>query len=150
VGEPVGRGRGRGWQRGRRTARSILRTLTSHGVTRSFLVALVLGAMMTIVPSVAPPGTPLAPQAASAVPGVPAPAGVVFLEDFENGTDQSATGVQTIAGGGPAGSTSYVAAGHSTPQYTASPGWRHANRCNGLVIGWNNSTVPAWASTPSN
>jgi uncharacterized repeat protein (TIGR01451 family) len=79
-------------------------------------------------------------------PGTPQPSTVVYQEDFENGTDNSALGAQSYSA---PGSTPYVGAGGQT--YTGSPNWINAARCNGVILDYSNTTTPAWAqSTTAN
>ncbi|WP_054011510.1 DUF7927 domain-containing protein [Arthrobacter sp. ERGS1:01] len=44
------------------------------------------------------------------------------------------------------GATQYVGAAGQT--YTGSTDWINGNRCNGVILSYNNSIVPAWAATP--
>jgi uncharacterized repeat protein (TIGR01451 family) len=84
---------------------------------------------------------------ASAFPGSPgttsAPV-VTFLENFENGMTNTATGAKSYTTTN--GATQYVGAAGQT--YTGSTDWINGNRCNGVILSFNNSIGPAWASTP--
>ena len=84
---------------------------------------------------------------ASALPGSPgttsAPV-VTFLENFENGMTNTATGAKSYTTTN--GATQYVGAAGQT--YTGSTDWINGNRCNGVILSYSNSTVPAWAATP--
>lgn len=84
---------------------------------------------------------------ASATPGTPGvtqPPTLVFLENFENGMTNLATGAKSYTTTN--GATQYVGAAGQT--YTGSPQWINGERCNGVVLSYNNSLGPAWASTP--
>ncbi|MFI2566508.1 hypothetical protein [Paenarthrobacter sp. NPDC018779] len=88
-------------------------------------------------------GGALAPPATATVPGTPGvtqPGTVVFTEDFENGTDNTALGAQSYSA---PGSTTYT--GASGQAYSGSPGWIDAARCNGVILSYANSDTPAWA-----
>ena len=90
-------------------------------------------------------GGALAPPALATVPGTPGvtqPGTVVFTEDFENGTDNTALGAQSYSA---PGSTTYVGAGGET--YTGSPNWINGIRCNGVILSYDNSGTPPWAAS---
>lgn len=87
-----------------------------------------------------PAETPTA-QAAAGVTEAPT---VVFTENFENNMTQLATGARSYTTTN--GAAQYVGAAGQT--YTGSPQWINGERCNGVVLSYNNATVPAWASTP--
>jgi len=67
---------------------------------------------------------------------------VVYQEDFENTTDETATGAQsyTVVGDRYTGTTP---AGQT---YTASADWLDGMYCNGVVVSANNATQPTWAT----
>ncbi|MEV7664076.1 hypothetical protein [Paenarthrobacter sp. NPDC089316] len=88
-------------------------------------------------------GGAMAPPTRATVPGTPGvtqPGTVVFNEDFENGTDNTALGAQSYSA---PGSTSYVGATGQT--YTGSASWIDAVRCNGIVLSYGNADTPPWA-----
>ncbi|MFL6061824.1 MAG: SpaA isopeptide-forming pilin-related protein [Marmoricola sp.] len=86
--------------------------------------------------------TPTAGATVPGQPGTPQASTVVYSEDFENGTDNTATGAQSYSA---AGSTPYVGAGGQT--YTGSPSWINAARCNGVILSYANTTTPPWAQS---
>lgn len=81
-------------------------------------------------------------QAAAGVMEAPT---VVFTENFENNMTNLATGAKSYTTTN--GATQYVGAAGQT--YTGSPQWINGERCNGVVLSYNNATAPAWASTPA-
>ena len=85
-------------------------------------------------PAAAVPGTPGTTQA-------PIP---VFTENFENGMTNAAGGAKSYTTAN--GANQYVSALGQT--YTGSTNWINGNRCNGVVLSYNNATSPSWASTP--
>ncbi|MFJ4262837.1 hypothetical protein ACIPYU_10355 [Paenarthrobacter nicotinovorans] len=88
-------------------------------------------------------GGALAPPSLATVPGTPGvtqPGTVVFNEDFENGTDNTALGAQSYSA---PGSTTYVGATGQT--YTGSPYWINGIRCNGVILSYDNTDTPPWA-----
>ncbi|WP_260842448.1 hypothetical protein [Paenarthrobacter nicotinovorans] len=88
-------------------------------------------------------GGALAPPSLATVPGTPGvtqPGTVVFNEDFENGTDNTALGAQSYSA---AGSTTYVGATGQT--YTGSSNWINGIRCNGVILSYDNTDTPPWA-----
>lgn len=89
--------------------------------------------------------TPPRPPSAQAAAGVTEAPTVVFTEDFENNMTNLATGAKSYTTANLA--PQYVGAAGQT--YTGSPQWIEGNRCNGVVLSYNNSLAPAWASTPS-
>ncbi|MFJ4210120.1 hypothetical protein ACIPY2_16830 [Paenarthrobacter sp. NPDC089675] len=92
-------------------------------------------------------GGALAPPALATVPGTPGvtqPGTVVFTEDFENGTDNTALGAQSYSA---PGSTTYVGAAGQT--YSGSSGWIDAARCNGVILSYANTDTPPWAVSGS-
>lgn len=87
----------------------------------------------------------MAPSASATSPGSPEvtqPGIVVFNEDFENGTDNSALGAQSYSA---PRSTSYV--GAAGERYTGSPAWIDGARCNGVILSYDNSDTPPWAAS---
>ncbi|AMB38982.1 hypothetical protein AUT26_01100 [[Arthrobacter] sp. ATCC 21022] len=92
-------------------------------------------------------GGALASSALATTPGAPGVAQsgtVVFNEDFENGTDDTALGAQSYSA---SGSTAYT--GASGQMYTGSPQWINGIRCNGVILSQDNTTTPAWAVSGS-
>ncbi|NWL29410.1 hypothetical protein DM794_20500 [Paenarthrobacter ureafaciens] len=92
-------------------------------------------------------GGALASSALATTPGAPGVAQsgtVVFNEDFENGTDDTALGAQSYSA---SGSTAYTGASGQT--YTGSPQWINGVRCNGVILSHDNNTTPAWALSGS-
>ncbi|WP_216922572.1 SpaA isopeptide-forming pilin-related protein [Paenarthrobacter aromaticivorans] len=87
--------------------------------------------------------TPVA--AAPGTPGVTQAPAVVFLENFENGMTNLATGAKSYTTTN--GAAQYIGVGGRT--YTGSPQWINGERCNGVILSYNNSLAPAWASTPA-
>lgn len=89
--------------------------------------------------------------ATSHAPSAEAAAGVteaptaVFTEDFEHNMTNLANGAKSYTTANLA--SQYVGAAGQT--YTGSTQWIEGNRCNGVVLSYNNSLAPAWASTPS-
>ncbi|WOC61341.1 hypothetical protein RI444_01365 [Paenarthrobacter sp. AT5] len=77
-------------------------------------------------------------------PGVAQSGTVVFNEDFENGTDDTALGAQSYSA---SGSTAYTGASGQT--YTGSPQRINGIRCNGVILSHDNTTTPAWAVSGS-
>ncbi len=83
---------------------------------------------------------------AHGAPGVPEAPIQRYLENFENGIGNGAgdaQGVHTSANSAP----SYTGANGET--YSAATDWRNGNRCNGIVMSYNNSTLPSWAAPPN-
>lgn len=116
-----------------------LNTRPSWSVASMTVLVLVLGSVGA--------GTFFAGGASATVPGspgVPQPGTPVFVEDFENGTTNTALGAQSYSA---PGSTTYVGATGET--YTGSPAWIDAARCNGVILSNANSTTPAWAISGS-
>ncbi|QSZ51937.1 hypothetical protein AYX19_02215 [Paenarthrobacter ureafaciens] len=92
-------------------------------------------------------GGALASSALATTPGAPGVAQsgtVVFNEDFENGTDDTALGAQSYSA---SGSTAYTGASGQT--YTGSPQRINGIRCNGVILSHDNTTTPAWAVSGS-
>lgn len=88
--------------------------------------------------------TPPQPPTAQAAAGVTEAPTVVFTENFENGMTNLATGAKSYTTAN--GAAQYVGAAGQT--YTGSTSWINGNRCNGVILSYNNSLAPAWASTP--
>ncbi|MFJ5958989.1 hypothetical protein ACIQC5_23860 [Paenarthrobacter sp. NPDC092416] len=75
-------------------------------------------------------------------PSVNLPGVVVFSEDFEHGSVNSAFGAQQYSA---SGSTQYVGATGQT--YTGSASWIDAARCNGVILSYANTQTPSWAQS---
>lgn len=89
--------------------------------------------------------TVAAPAANATVPGMPQtvqPGTTVFAENFENGSSNAALGAQSYSA---LGSLIYIGAGGQT--YTGSPKWINAQRCNGVILSYDNSSTPLWAQS---
>lgn len=131
--------------------RGLIRAWTPRGRSRAgsmVVVALVavLGAGVQLVAT-----APL--HQAAAAPGVPNPPVVVFNEDFENNADNTATGAKAFTTAG--GATQYVGTTPAGQTYTADANWINGDRCDGIVLSYNNGLnvanggAPAWATTTS-
>jgi len=94
------------------------------------------GVVSAPTPGVAVPGSP----------GVTAAPTVIFLENFENGMTNLATGAKAYS---TIGGTAQQYTGQAGQTYTGSPQWINGERCNGVVLSYNNSLAPLWASTPA-
>lgn len=78
----------------------------------------------------------------SSTPDATQPGTVVFSENFEHGSPNSALGAQSYSA---PGSKQYIGKGGQA--YTGSPGWIDAARCNGVILSYRNSNTPAWAQS---
>jgi hypothetical protein len=78
----------------------------------------------------------------SSTPDATQPGTVVFSENFEHGSPNSALGAQSYSA---PGSKHYVGKGGQA--YTGSPAWIDAARCNGVILSYRNSTTPTWAQS---
>ncbi|MDI2035992.1 DUF7507 domain-containing protein [Paenarthrobacter nitroguajacolicus] len=111
-----------------------------HARPRKLLAGLLATALISLGV-----GTASAPQSLATVsgsPGVTQPGTVVFNEDFENGTDNTALGAQSYS---VPGSTTYEGATGQT--YTGSPLWIDGVRCNGVILSYDNTDTPPWAAS---
>ncbi|MFE4081975.1 hypothetical protein [Paenarthrobacter sp. YIM B13468] len=115
-----------------RTFVILLSTLTAA----SALGGLQLSPAQATTPSMPPtPSTSWTPDATQ-------PGTVVFSENFEHGSPNSALGAQSYSA---PGSKQYVGKGGQT--YTGSSGWVDAARCNGVILSYRNSNTPTWAQS---
>jgi hypothetical protein len=89
-------------------------------------------------------GSPTPVAALPGTPGVTAAPTVTFLENFENGMSPLTGAKAYTTVGGTA--LQYVGAAGQT--YTGSPQWINGERCNGVVLSYNDAVPPAWATTP--
>lgn len=115
-----------------RTLVILLSTLTAA----SALGGLQLSPAQAVTPS--KPPTP----STSSTPDATQPGTVVFSENFEHGSPNSALGAQSYSA---PGSKHYVGKGGQS--YTGSPAWIDASRCNGVILSYRNSTTPRWAQS---
>lgn len=106
-----------------------VRLLAGAGLLAS---SVAVGVLATGPGAGAAPGTPGAPQA-----GI-----TVFVEDFENGSTNTAAGAQSYSA---PDSLTYTGAGGRT--FTGSPSWINGARCNGVILSYANSTTPVWAQS---
>lgn len=66
----------------------------------------------------------------------------VFLENFENAINNTATGAQGFSVAG----ASYVGTTPAGQTYTAATDWLNGAFCNGVILSASNSTAPSWAT----
>jgi uncharacterized repeat protein (TIGR01451 family) len=132
--------------RRRHVPRPVAPSRPRRGMVRWSAPFRVLGAFLAIVSVLTAAGALGASPAGATVPGQPGTtqAGTpVFTEDFENPAGLDPTNVNPVAYN--VSSPSYVGAGGKT--YTGSPEWIDGERCDGVIISYQNTGTPSWALT---